>query len=151
MAQGRWLFCQPLLSVGGVPSITVRKSRVLQSRFFVSVYLWGWWKLHIWKLHKISVLLAKKIFLLPIFFATFFSITNYILIKLRYFLTLSFIFYLFNGFVIKVYAVKYNFKKVEKCQKLSKNVKFWVFLNGFLALIWFNSLVNKRQHYSVTF
>ena len=43
------------------------------------------------------------------------------------------------------------FKKVEKCQKLSKNVKFWHFWNEFLVLIWFNSLVYKLRQYSVTF
>ena len=50
--------------------------------FLCTVYLWQWWKLLFWKLHKISVWWVKKNieFIVAIFFAAF-LITSHILIK----------------------------------------------------------------------
>ena len=49
--------------------------------FFGTVYLWQWWKLLFWKLHKISIWLVKKKFCCNFFRC--FLITSHILMKLR--------------------------------------------------------------------
>ena len=106
-----------------------------------SIFLWQWFKLYFWKLHKKSVLLVKTFFILLLFFfAAFFKIRTPILNKIGHYS--AFFWHIYS--TMHPYWLLMSLKKLKKNENFRKlwNFDFVIFFRFVSCLIWIEELSN---------